>query len=474
MSDELPDGWVWTTLEGLLAAEPRAITDGPFGSNLKSSHYTDTGARVLRLQNVGDGEFRDERAYISLDHYEALKTHNVQAGDLILASLGEELPRVALVPDLDGPAIVKADVIRARLHPAVSSKWVLYAVQAPATRAVAMSKIKGVGRPRLGLSEIRKLPIPLPPLAEQHRIVGALEDHLSRLYAGSHAIIASSRRLTRLRTRLMSAITSQPHPSMTSTTVGAIARQVRNGISISRPGKDPIGIPILRIGAVRALALDLTDLRYTGIFPESNFPSHSLLNPGDLLFTRYNGNPEYVGSCAVVPDGIEPLTYPDKLIRVEINQSYADPRYVALACSAGRSRDFIRQSVKTTAGQAGISGRDLKAAPLELPDLAEQQRRVERFDEAHRGLLRLGHALTFTSQRSENLRRSLLAEAFAGKLIPQDPADEPASELLKRIETERNSQPKTTRTRKPATAKKMIAPPKTTIVPTGTQEELAL
>jgi type I restriction enzyme S subunit len=203
-------------------------------------------------------------------------------------------------------------------------------------------------------------------------------------------------------------------------------------------------------------------------------PSHALLNPGDLLFTRYNGNPEYVGSCAVVPDGIESLTYPDKLIRVTVDQSYANPRYVALACSAGKSRDFIRQAVKTTAGQAGISGRDLKVVPLELPELAEQQRRVEKFDEAQRGLLRLGHALTLASKRSESLRRSLLAEAFAGKLVLQHPADEPVVELLKRIEAERDSEPKTSRTRKPPTAKKMIDPPKTAIVPMGIQEELAL
>jgi hypothetical protein len=63
MSD-LPTGWTWATLEELLAVEDRAITDGPFGSKLASRHYTMSGARVIRLQNIGDCIFNDERAYI--------------------------------------------------------------------------------------------------------------------------------------------------------------------------------------------------------------------------------------------------------------------------------------------------------------------------------------------------------------------------------------------------------------------------
>ena len=74
--------WVWATLKDLAAPEANAITDGPFGSNLKTSHYTDTGPRVIRLQNIGDGLFRDEYAHISTSHFESLKKHEIKAGDL--------------------------------------------------------------------------------------------------------------------------------------------------------------------------------------------------------------------------------------------------------------------------------------------------------------------------------------------------------------------------------------------------------
>lgn len=80
--------WPTVTLNHLQSEEPRAITDGPFGSNLASRHYTDAGPRVVRLQNIGDGRFVDEKAHISEEHFESLRAHEVKAGDLLVASLG--------------------------------------------------------------------------------------------------------------------------------------------------------------------------------------------------------------------------------------------------------------------------------------------------------------------------------------------------------------------------------------------------
>jgi type I restriction enzyme S subunit len=133
--------------------------------------------------------------------------------------------------------------------------------------------------------------------------------------------------------------------------------------------------------------------------------------------------------------------------------------------------------VKTTAGQAGISGRELKAVPLELPDLAEQQRRIDQFDEADQALTHLDASLRFAFQRATRLRRALLAEAFSGRLVPQDSADESALELLARIEAERaslaTSQAKSVRRARTASTT-VRAPKETTTVPVGVQEELPL
>ena len=79
-------------------SEPNAITDGPFGSNLKTSHYTDAGPRVIRLQNIGDGFFVDGSAHISQTHFNTLRKHEIVAGDLAIAALGETLPRSCVAP----------------------------------------------------------------------------------------------------------------------------------------------------------------------------------------------------------------------------------------------------------------------------------------------------------------------------------------------------------------------------------------
>src|SRR4051812_9447832 len=124
---ELPAGWRWVPVAALAADEPRAITDGPFGSNLKSAHYTDAGPRVIRLQNIGQGRFLDAEAHISPEHFETLRTHEAKAGDIVLASLGEELPRACLVPEWLGPAIVKADCPRLRSDPSLNAEYLVLA-----------------------------------------------------------------------------------------------------------------------------------------------------------------------------------------------------------------------------------------------------------------------------------------------------------------------------------------------------------
>ena len=170
---ELPGGWCWTTVDQLASGEPNSLTDGPFGSNLKTAHYTESGPRVVRLQNIGDGEFIDARAHISEEHFEELSKHRILTGDLVVASLGETLPRACIIPATLGRAIVKADCLRLAPDSRLSDpRYVLIALNAQPTRSRTESLIHGVGRPRIGLTLLRQVTVPLPPRAEQERAVG--------------------------------------------------------------------------------------------------------------------------------------------------------------------------------------------------------------------------------------------------------------------------------------------------------------
>jgi len=176
---ELPEGWVWVTVEQLAAPEKNSVTDGPFGANLKTEHYTDAGPRVVRLQNIKDGFFSHDKAHISEEHFQRLQKHRVFAGDLLLAALGETLPRACIAPASLGPAIVKADCIRFKPSSRVSSGCLMAFLNAEPTRQRTAAIVHGVGRPRLNLAEIRSLAVPLPSEAEQQEIASRIEMQLN-------------------------------------------------------------------------------------------------------------------------------------------------------------------------------------------------------------------------------------------------------------------------------------------------------
>ena len=201
---ELPKGWCWASVEQLSAHEPNSITDGPFGSKLKTAHYTRSGPRVVRLQNVGDGKFIDAKAHISDQHFEYLRKHEVFAGDLVIAALGVDLPRACIIPDYVGPAIVKADCIRFKPHPSLAdAKYLNVALNSHLLKSIAKNIVHGVGRPRLNQQQVKSLPLPLSNLAEQHVIVEEVVRCLSVADEMEKAVEQSLKRAERLRQSIL-------------------------------------------------------------------------------------------------------------------------------------------------------------------------------------------------------------------------------------------------------------------------------
>jgi type I restriction enzyme, S subunit len=200
---EAPEGWTWATVDQLAAPEPNSITDGPFGSNLKTEHYTNSGPRVIRLQNIGDGVFVDEEAHISEKHFDKLRKHRVFAGDLVIAALGEKPPRSCLIPETVGPAIVKADCIRFKPRNDIACKYANFALNSDPVRKRTKNIVHGVGRPRLNLSEIKSVLLPLPPEPEQQRIVAEIERRISVLEGIECTIDIGFARASRLRQTLL-------------------------------------------------------------------------------------------------------------------------------------------------------------------------------------------------------------------------------------------------------------------------------
>ncbi len=161
----IPNSWIWTVVDQLAADHDNAITDGPFGANLKTEHYVSTpGFRVVRLQNVGRGMFREEhRSYIDGSRFERLVKHHVFGGDLVVAGLVDPLVRCCELPHDIGPALVKADCYRLAVHPHVSSRYVCLYLNSSTAQLFASAHHHGMTLTRIGLGNFRKLPFPLPP-----------------------------------------------------------------------------------------------------------------------------------------------------------------------------------------------------------------------------------------------------------------------------------------------------------------------
>jgi type I restriction enzyme S subunit len=227
-------------------------------------------------------------------------------------------------------------------------------------------------------------------------------------------------------------------------TVDQLSHSVRNGLS-QKPAQSPPGYPILRINAVRALSVDLTEVRYLAVPSEAAEPY--LISEGDLLATRYNGSVDLLGVVGVVRGLSGPMLHPDKLIRIQPALSPPLADWIELAAATGASRSHVLARVKTTAGQTGISGADLKKMPIPLPPITEQLSACEKVSEALSGVGRQEAMIEESLNQAAAQRRNILKAAFAGQLVPQDAADEPASVLLERIRATRADRGPTTRKR---------------------------
>lgn len=441
--NDLPTGWERATLEDLSAAEPRSMTDGPFGSNLKSSHYVSSGPRVIRLQNIGFGEFIDERAHITEQHFESLRAHQTRPGDLVVASLGQDLPRACLVPSNVGPAIVKADCIRVRLHPDIDARYVNYALQRPELRRAVADQIHGVGRPRLGMTGIKDLSILVAPRAEQDRIVAAIDEHLSRLDAADALLAAAEERIKFLAgVSIRWLFDSQSWPW---TALGDIA-EIKGGVTKdSKRQSDPsfIEVPYLRVANVQRGRLDLDEVTTIRVRPDK---AKSLrLQVGDVLLNE-GGDRDKLGRGSVWEGQIDDCIHQNHVFRARLNHDF-DPYFVSIHANTWGQAWFEEHGRQTT-NLASINLGTLKQFPVPAPPLAEQQAIVVELRRSDEAQQRLTESIGQARRRAVLLRRAILADAFSGRLVPQDPDDEPASLLLDRIRTERVAVTPTIRIRK--------------------------
>ncbi|WP_232826276.1 restriction endonuclease subunit S [Cyanothece sp. BG0011] len=155
-----------------------SFTGGPFGSNLKSSDYTSNGIRIIQLQNIGDGEFKNEyELFTSYSKADELLTCNIYPGDIILSKMGDPVARACIVPNFNKRYLMCSDGIRLAVDNKYFNTYFIYTViNSSIFRNKAENASTGSTRKRIGLTELRHLELPCPLLEEQKAIAEILTD----------------------------------------------------------------------------------------------------------------------------------------------------------------------------------------------------------------------------------------------------------------------------------------------------------
>jgi type I restriction enzyme, S subunit len=225
---------------------------------------------------------------------------------------------------------------------------------------------------------------------------------------------------------------------------------IRGGTTVP-PVDYPTEYSILRSSSVRIGSINYSDVRY--LAPDQVKNSLDFVESRDLLFSRLNGSIEFVGNCALVNalhSSKLKLLYPDRLYCAKL-LNHTLGKYCELYFASPSVRRSIENKAKSTAGHKRISITDITEMPIPLIGIDEAEQLVNYLEEKITTAIENEKQIDLNIRRTEMLRQSILKKAFSGQLVPQDPTDEPASQLLKRIQAEKANRETATKTKRKST-----------------------
>lgn len=268
---------------------------------------------------------------------------------------------------------------------------------------------QGANLPRVSMKEFWTHEIPIPPLEEQRRIVGRIQDCLSRVeemerLQAEVAADAEAAEKSFLR-ELEKSVLEDAIP------VGTVLEQTRNGRSPEAKRKNH-NCSVLTLTAVQKVTVDHS--YHKGIELDDQEQAKFRISKGDVYISRAN-TLELVGLSSFVSGEVgEVITFPDLLIQLTPDQTKIRPEYLALCLRFPNSRKQIQdRAIGSSRSMVKISGARLKEVKVPLPPL-EQQKSI--FEKYLRFSERTAELKDFASTDFANLRNAILRQAFAGEL----------------------------------------------------------
>ncbi|RZD61778.1 hypothetical protein C0Q58_15010 [Streptomyces albidoflavus] len=422
------------TWERVSLGEIADVLNGfPFKSH-EFNHDND-GIPLIRIRDVGC----DTSQTFYSGEYDS--QYLVQTGDMIVGMDGEF--RVAIwhgPPALLNQRVCKISIRNPKSY---DLRFLLYAL--PGYLDAIGAATSSVTVKHLSSRSVQQIPLPLPPLPEQLRIVETLEDHLSRLDAAQADLRKSIARLPALRGGVRNAVTRGHQPGAKLPdgwswgTLDDVLERIEAGKSFRcepRPATED------EWGVVKVSAMTWGEFRageQKAVPPGRAFDLRHEIKPGDILVSRAN-TPAYVGAPVLVGECRSRLLLSDKSLRL-VPKPGIDRTWLIQALSSPYARNQISaKATGTKDSMRNISQRELSGICIPIPPADAQPLIGETLDNEVQRVDNLGASLSIAQSRATHLRRALLNRAFTGCLVPPNPDDEPASVLLDRIRAEREAQ----------------------------------
>lgn len=463
----LPRGWATAPIGDLCSLKN--------GRAFKPSDWVDSGVPIVRIQNLNNSE-----APYNFFSGEFEQRYHLKGGELLFAWSGTPGTSFGAHVWRGGEAVLNQHIFRVDFDESyIDKRFFRFAINQKLDDLIGIAH-GGVGLRHVTKGKFESTEISLPPLAEQRRIADRLDALLACVDATRARLDRIPFLLKRFRQSVLAAATSgqltedwrqeqslkasvkaiapvhhrsekkQPsleervekaNVSVESDTTSRASQgflgewrrvalaQVAHDFSYGSAAKSSkIGrVPVLRMGNIQDGKLDWGDLVFSS--DESEIRKYSLV-AGDVLFNRTN-SPALVGKTAVF-NGEREAIYAGYLIRVRC-ASQLLPNYLNYCLGSPAGRDYCWQVKSDGVSQSNINAKKLAAFEFDLPSVTEQSEIVRRVE----ALFALADAVesrySLARAQIDKLPSALLAKAFRGELVPQDPSDEPAETLLERI-----------------------------------------
>jgi type I restriction enzyme S subunit len=419
---DLPKGWAKTTL-GSLALYVN-------GKGFKKREWKTDGLPIIRIQNLNKPTAKFN--YADNSHEDKFR---VKSGDLLVAwsaSLG------AFIWER-GNAWLNQHIFRVDPFYEVVDKQFLYYVVKNSIEDL-YGKTHGMGMVHVTKGKFEGHEIHLPPLNEQLRIANKLDSILAKVDKAQARLEKIPTILKRFRQSVLTAAVSgeltrewrvenESSEWLSVKLIDVVQAKPRNGNSPK--GVDyQTDVKNLTLSAVTKGYFVENKYKYVDL----NVPKDSYLwiKNGDLLIQRANSL-EYVGVSALYEGEDDLYIYPDLIMKCRANEK-VETKYLYYSLLSEKVRQYFRDNATGTSGNMPkINQGVVSSAPINLPGLEEQKEIVRRVESMFYLADGVEKKYTEVKQRTDRLTQSLLAKVFRGELVPQDPNDEPADQLLKRI-----------------------------------------